>query len=127
MDILRLFPEYAFFQQERVREMMLRILFVWARENPAVEYRQGMHEVLAPVLFVLITNALPGSGQDAAHPTGFVLADDYVEHDGYHMFERIMRTSAPWFVSGQRKKGAPAPRPKCVCFAPCRLASHACF
>ena len=32
---------------------MLNILFCYARENPDVSYRQGMHELLAPILFVL--------------------------------------------------------------------------
>lgn len=32
---------------------MVNILFCYARENPAMCYRQGMHEILAPLLFVL--------------------------------------------------------------------------
>lgn len=32
---------------------MLDILFCYAKENPDVGYRQGMHELLAPILFVL--------------------------------------------------------------------------
>ena len=32
---------------------MLNILFCYAKENPHVAYRQGMHELLAPLLFVL--------------------------------------------------------------------------
>ena len=32
---------------------MLNILFCYAKENLDVGYRQGMHELLAPILFVL--------------------------------------------------------------------------
>ena len=32
---------------------MLNILFCYAKEHPNVLYRQGMHELLAPILFVL--------------------------------------------------------------------------
>ena len=32
---------------------MLNILFCYAKEYPNVSYRQGMHELLAPILFVL--------------------------------------------------------------------------
>jgi TBC1 domain family protein 5 len=33
--------------------MMLRILFIYARQNPKLAYKQGMHELLAPFLYVL--------------------------------------------------------------------------
>ena len=32
---------------------MLDILFCYAKNNPDISYRQGMHEILAPILFVL--------------------------------------------------------------------------
>lgn len=32
---------------------MQDLLFCYAKEHPEVGYRQGMHELLAPVLFVL--------------------------------------------------------------------------
>ena len=32
---------------------MLDILFCYAKEYPDIGYRQGMHELLAPILFVL--------------------------------------------------------------------------
>lgn len=31
---------------------MLRVLFVWSKENSDTSYRQGMHELLAPMLLV---------------------------------------------------------------------------
>ena len=36
-----------------IRTAMLNILFCYAKENLDVGYRQGMHELLAPILFVL--------------------------------------------------------------------------
>lgn len=33
--------------------MLTDILFCYACENPAISYKQGMHELLAPLLFVL--------------------------------------------------------------------------
>ncbi|XP_064082066.1 TBC1 domain family member 5-like isoform X4 [Macrobrachium nipponense] len=52
-DVIRTFPEVEFFQSTRIRDMMVTILFCYARQNPKVSYRQGMHEVLAPFIFVL--------------------------------------------------------------------------
>lgn len=67
-DIERCYPDIPFFQEQQVKDMMLRILFVYAKENPALSYRQGtinntlvtvylfvtgMHELLAPILYLL--------------------------------------------------------------------------
>ncbi|XP_073984518.1 TBC1 domain family member 5 isoform X2 [Rhodnius prolixus] len=52
-DVIRTFPGVDFFRGEIVQEAMINILFCYARENPTMCYRQGMHEVLAPVLFVV--------------------------------------------------------------------------
>jgi len=35
------------------RESMLDILFIYCKEKPDLGYRQGMHEILAPIIFVL--------------------------------------------------------------------------
>ena len=35
------------------RESMLDILFIYSKEKPDLAYRQGMHEILAPIMFVL--------------------------------------------------------------------------
>ena len=59
-DLKRLFPEYEFFQRRFVQDIMKRVLFVWSLENPEYSYRQGMHEVLAPVLLVVHRDALHG-------------------------------------------------------------------
>jgi TBC1 domain family member 5 len=57
-DIVRTYPEEEFFQSASVRQMMLRVLFVYARLNPTVAYKQGMHELLAPMIFLLHRNQL---------------------------------------------------------------------
>lgn len=52
-DVLRTYPEDEFFQTTNVRQMMLRILFIYAKLNPSLAYKQGMHELLAPIIYVL--------------------------------------------------------------------------
>lgn len=51
-DIDRTFQEMALFQKEEVKELMVNVLFTWAKLNPAISYRQGMNELLA-VLFIV--------------------------------------------------------------------------
>lgn len=51
-DVVRTFPGIEFFRKPQIQEIMKNILFCYARENPIMCYRQGMHEILAPILFV---------------------------------------------------------------------------
>ncbi|TKS88573.1 TBC1 domain family member 5 [Collichthys lucidus] len=52
-DVLRTFPEIRYFQDDDVRTKLTDILFCYARENEQLLYKQGMHELLAPIVFVL--------------------------------------------------------------------------
>ena len=54
-DLDRLYPDGddPFFAAEPTLSTLRRVLFAWAQSEPAVGYRQGMHEVCAPLLFVV--------------------------------------------------------------------------
>lgn len=52
-DVVRTFPGVDFFRKPRIQEVMINVLFSYARVNPDMCYRQGMHEILAPILFVV--------------------------------------------------------------------------
>ncbi|KVI01430.1 Rab-GTPase-TBC domain-containing protein [Cynara cardunculus var. scolymus] len=53
-DLSRLYPEHgSYFQTPRCQAMLRRILLLWCIHHPNYGYRQGMHELLAPLLFVL--------------------------------------------------------------------------
>ena len=51
-DIDRTLQEKTLFQDESVKDMMINILFTWAKNNPSISYRQGMNELLAVLLIV---------------------------------------------------------------------------
>lgn len=53
----------AFFG-ENVRDIIARILFVYAKLNPGVKYVQGMNEVLAPLYIVF--SAEPNEDENEA-------------------------------------------------------------
>ena len=53
IDLERLNPDDEFYHSTQIQERMLRILTVWACLNPHISYRQGMHELLAPICWVL--------------------------------------------------------------------------
>lgn len=52
-DVMRTFPGIEFFRKQAIQDTMTNILFCYARVNPEMCYRQGMHEILAPILFVM--------------------------------------------------------------------------
>lgn len=58
---------------------MLDILFCYAKEVPNVGYRQGMHELVAPILFVLHAE----SRED-------IHTDDSLRYTTVHLYTCIM-------------------------------------
>ncbi|KAK6131680.1 hypothetical protein DH2020_034587 [Rehmannia glutinosa] len=53
-DLTRLYPERGgYFQTSGCQGMLRRILLLWCLRHPEYGYRQGMHELLAPLLYVL--------------------------------------------------------------------------
>lgn len=101
-DVIRTFPEIEFFHSVAIRDMMVNILFCYAREFPHVLYKQGMHEILAPLIFVLHSDH-----QAFLHATEIELVDEtvktllnpaFIEHDAYFMFSQVMDVVEPWYL-----------------------------
>jgi len=95
-DVVRTNPSVDFYRKEKIQEIMINILFCYAREYPAICYRQGMHEVLAPLIFVLHSDH-----QNLGHIQEettisldpilvAVLEPSFMEEDSYHLFCHIM-------------------------------------
>eukprot|EP00339_Tiarina_fusa_P005127 CAMPEP_0117046714 /NCGR_PEP_ID=MMETSP0472-20121206/32295_1 /TAXON_ID=693140 ORGANISM="Tiarina fusus, Strain LIS" /NCGR_SAMPLE_ID=MMETSP0472 /ASSEMBLY_ACC=CAM_ASM_000603 /LENGTH=481 /DNA_ID=CAMNT_0004759161 /DNA_START=11 /DNA_END=1456 /DNA_ORIENTATION=+ len=96
-DIVRTYPEKEFFQEEKVRNMMLNILFIVAKRNPTTGYRQGMHELLAPIIYLLHKESVPvGELQD--HVAYLASSEEYIEHDAFIIFDTLMVHMDQWFV-----------------------------
>uniref|UniRef100_A0A8C0Z572 TBC1 domain family member 5 n=1 Tax=Canis lupus familiaris TaxID=9615 RepID=A0A8C0Z572_CANLF len=106
------FPEMQFFQQENVRKILTDVLFCYARENEQLLYKQGMHELLAPIVFILHCDHQAFlHASESAQPSEemkTLLNPEYLEHDAYAMFSQLMETAEPWFSTfehdGQKGK-----------------------
>ncbi|NWX87758.1 TBCD5 protein, partial [Nothoprocta ornata] len=116
-DVTRTFPEMQYFQQENVRKILTDVLFCYARENEQLLYKQGMHELLAPIVFILHCDHQAFShASEAAQPRQaleemkVLLNPEYLEHDAYAMFTRLMKTAEHWFSTfehdSQKEKDA---------------------
>jgi TBC1 domain family protein 5 len=107
-DVERLFPRDLgdLFQRTGVADVVRKVLFVWSKANADISYRQGMHELLAPLVWVLLHDAdllenpsevLLGVGGEtmvASTPEQIrmLVADPrFVEHDSYAMFAELMK------------------------------------
>lgn len=107
-DVIRTFPEIEFFQTSDVQAMMVNVLFHYARQHPQISYRQGMHELLAPIIFVLhndqqaFLHALeldyirefPDALRDDLRE---LLNPDYTEHDAFFLFNQVMDAVESWY------------------------------
>ncbi|XP_033856035.2 TBC1 domain family member 5 [Acipenser ruthenus] len=106
-DVMRTFPEMQYFQQESVRDMLTDILFCYARENEQLLYKQGMHELLAPIVFILhCDHQAFKHASETGNPSEemkALLNPDFHEHDAYAMFSQIMETAEPWFSNFERE------------------------
>ncbi|XP_061838478.1 TBC1 domain family member 5 isoform X1 [Nerophis lumbriciformis] len=106
-DVLRTFPEIRYFQDEDVRSKLTDILFCYARENEQLLYKQGMHELLAPIVFVLHCDhqAFLHASETASPSEEMkcLLDPQYLEHDAYALFSQLMETAEPWFSCYERE------------------------
>lgn len=80
---------------------MLDILFIFCKLNPDIGYRQGMHELLAPILWVVEKDAIDlgesskTMGEDALITN--ILSVDYIEHDAFALFGQVMHSAKNFY------------------------------
>ncbi|KAL9895110.1 TBC1 domain family member 22 [Glossina fuscipes fuscipes] len=62
IDVPRMNPQIALFQQKLVQEMFERILFIWSIRHPASGYVQGINDLVTPFFIVFLQEVLePGT------------------------------------------------------------------
>ncbi|RKO94055.1 hypothetical protein BDK51DRAFT_32771 [Blyttiomyces helicus] len=98
-DVERTFPDQPIFRTPAVQNTMTEILFVWCKLNPDVSYRQGMHELLGPIMLVVERDKLDSRDGTGGLPEALAATFDpkFVEHDSAVLFYRLMRAAKPWF------------------------------
>ncbi|KAI8636917.1 rab-GTPase-TBC domain-containing protein [Parasitella parasitica] len=102
-DVERTFPDVDFFRDNHVQQRLTDILFIYCKLNRDVSYRQGMHELLAPLYWVLATESLDTDQVDQGHIDPAtklmlqVLDSAFVEHDAYILFDNLMTFGKAWY------------------------------
>ncbi|KAF1924568.1 RabGAP/TBC [Didymella exigua CBS 183.55] len=106
-DIERCMPDNVYFRQPATQNMMLDILFVWCKMHPSIGYRQGMHEVLAPLLWVVERDAVDVSPESSVDSTlADMLDSTHIEHDTHTLFGLIMQTAKSFFSPADPKSNS---------------------
>ncbi|KAI1769960.1 RabGAP/TBC [Hypoxylon cercidicola] len=103
-DVQRL-PDEPFYHQPHIQTLILDILFIYCKLNPEVGgYRQGMHELLAPIIYVVEQDAI--DPVDAASDTSAdsrmveMLDASFVEHDAFTLFHQVMDHAKSFYEVG---------------------------
>ena len=100
-------PDNEYFREPSTQSMLVDILFIYCKLNRDVGYRQGMHEILAPILWVVSRDSIdPASLIDFKGHTelegliSICLDVIHVEHDTFTLFCIIMQTVKSFYELG---------------------------
>ncbi|KAF7510596.1 hypothetical protein GJ744_006208 [Endocarpon pusillum] len=94
----------AFFQEPPTQKKLLDILFIYSKLHPDIGYRQGMHELLAPILWVVHCDAIEAStipNSEAEDDLMLEVLDErFIEHDAFTLFCAVMQTAKSFYEIG---------------------------
>ncbi|KAI0261038.1 rab-GTPase-TBC domain-containing protein [Gloeopeniophorella convolvens] len=95
-DVERTFPDIAYFRTPAVQSQLASILFLYAVLHPDVGYRQGMHELLAPLYYAVDYDVCAeGSADDGG--LSELCARAWVAADAWVLFDRVMGGAGRWY------------------------------
>lgn len=101
-------PEEPYFRQPETQRMLLDILFVWCKMNQDVGYRQGMHELVAPILWVVEKDALDPVNEKDLNTVDELMSTtlnaSYIEHDVFTIFSLLMQSAKAFYELGEADK-----------------------
>ncbi|GIZ39701.1 hypothetical protein CKM354_000307500 [Cercospora kikuchii] len=100
-DVERCMLDYT--REPETQRMLVDILFTFSKLNPDISYRQGMHEIAAHLLWVVLDDAVVADnsskalGEDSIIKTVFDF--EYVEHDTFVIFAQVMQNAKTFYLS----------------------------
>ena len=89
------FPDIAYFRAPAVQSQLASVLFLYAVLHPHVGYRQGMHELLAPIYHAVDFDSLPDTSE--SDDFSELCARSWVAADAWALFDRVMSGAGQWY------------------------------
>merc|ERR1719483_1367296 len=98
---------------------MVNLLFIYARVHPRVGYKQGMHEVLGPLYYVVTTdyasfvkqsdNVKEWDQEESELEDGLPSQELFQKgcraKDTFFLFQALMESLGPWYISNKNCNG----------------------
>ena len=116
-DVDRTYPEIDFFREQKVQELLTMVLFVYAKQHPALAYKQGMHEILALPFYIAHRERVEHLSAEkytpdssASNYSSLIKAlydPEYMEHDLYRLFSKMLERLGPFYH--QSRNGMTSP------------------
>lgn len=104
-------PDEPYFRLPETKKTLLQILFIYCKINQDIGYRQGMHELAAPILLAMQRDALAPMAPEGLVPSNdsdclmFKTLDaSFIEHDSFTLFNLVMRTAKSFYELGEPDK-----------------------
>ncbi|KAL0818575.1 hypothetical protein ABMA28_009013 [Loxostege sticticalis] len=102
IDIPRMSPLVALFQQRTVQVMFERILYIWAIRHPASGYVQGINDLVTPFFMVFLQEAVPGEELDN-YPLDKLTEEqrDIIEADSFWCLSKFLDSIQDNYIFAQ--------------------------
>ena len=94
VDVNRTFQKIELFRLDKIQKVLINILFIFAKKNKEIKYRQGMSELAAVFLYVLYKEQVLKPAFITGNETFLYYFlhsnNEFLEHDTYLMFSNFM-------------------------------------
>ncbi|OCH89093.1 RabGAP/TBC [Obba rivulosa] len=97
-DVERTFPDIGYFRDTEVQTQLTNILFLYSVMHPNIGYRQGMHELLAPLYYAIDYDSILDEGEDDEDADVIELCSrSWISADAWGLFESVMSGTGRWY------------------------------
>ncbi|EPQ58582.1 RabGAP/TBC [Gloeophyllum trabeum ATCC 11539] len=97
-DVERTFPDLDYFRDVEVQYQLTNILFIYSVTHPDIGYRQGMHELLAPLYYAVDYDSVNvASGGDTDKALADVCDKTWQAADAWRLFVSVMEGAGRWY------------------------------
>ena len=110
------FPDIAYFRDAEVQAELTHILYLYSDMHPDIGYRQGMHELLAPLYYAVDYDSIPEDSRTDPALKEFC-SRSWVAADAWSLFSAVMKGASRWYEWQEKKTPAvaePTPLPSHV-------------
>ncbi|TBU29006.1 RabGAP/TBC [Dichomitus squalens] len=109
-DVERTFPDIAYFRDAEVQAELTHILYLYSDMHPDIGYRQGMHELLAPLYYAVDFDSIPDDGDTDPTLKEFC-SRAWVAADAWALFSAVMKGTGRWYEWQESKSAVTTAEP----------------